>query len=190
MKQFSGYEAKKAATKENLPVGGYVAKILAAEEVTYSWGSVLLISFDIAEGQYKDFFANDYKNQDREDKKWRGTYRLRVPNDDGSEQDGWSKKSFNNAMYCIEDGNPGYHWNWNETTLKGKSVGVLFRNKEWEKDGKTGWFTECCALACVGDIRDGNFKMPKDKPLKVATASNSGTFYEVGGSISNGDLPF
>lgn len=74
MKQFSGYEAKKAVTRENLPVGGYVAKILNAEEMSYSWGAVLLISFDIAEGQYKDFFANDYKGQDREDKKWRGTY--------------------------------------------------------------------------------------------------------------------
>ena len=190
MKQFSGYEAKKAAVRENLPIGGYVAKILAAEEITYSWGSILLLSFDIAEGQYKDFFANDYRNQGREDKKWRGTYRLRIPNDDGSEQDSWSKRSFNNAMYCIEDGNPGYHWNWDETTLKGKTVGVLFRNKEWEKDGKTGWFTECCALACVGDIQDGNFKMPKDKPLKASTASNSGTFYEAGGSISDNDLPF
>lgn len=38
MKQFSGYEAKKAVTRENLPVGGYVAKILNAEEMSYSWG--------------------------------------------------------------------------------------------------------------------------------------------------------
>ena len=47
MKQFSGYEAKKAVTRENLPVGGYVAKILNAEEISYSWGAVLLVSFDI-----------------------------------------------------------------------------------------------------------------------------------------------
>lgn len=188
MKQFSGYEAKKAVSRENLPVGGYVAKIMNAEEISYSWGAVLLVSFDIAEGQYKDFFANDYKGQDREDKKWRGTYRLRIPNDDGSEQDGWSKRSFNNAMYCIEAGNPGYHWNWDETTLKGKTVGVLFRNKEWEKDGKTGWFTECCALACIGDIRDGNFKMPKDKPLNDKQTSSRG-FAEIP-SGSDDDLPF
>lgn len=114
--------------------------------------------------------------------------RLRIPNDDGSEQDGWSKRSFNNAMYCIEDGNPGYHWNWDETTLKGKTVGVLFRNKEWEKDGKTGWFTECCALACIGDILDGNFKTPKDKPLKDKETS-SGGFAEIPSSPDS-DLPF
>lgn len=95
MKQFSGFEAKKSAgARELLPAGGYVAKILNAEEVSYDWGNVLLISFDILEGQYKDFFAKDYKEQDREDKKWRGTYRLSEPKDDGSEKDGWTKRAF------------------------------------------------------------------------------------------------
>ena len=45
-------------------------------------------------------------------------------------------------------------------------TGVLFRNEEWEYNGNTGWSTRCCAFAAVGDIRDGNFKMPKEKPLK------------------------
>ena len=91
-------------------------------------------------------------------------------------------------MFCVEDGNPGYHWDWDESTLKGKTVGVLFRNREWEYNGKTGWSTECCALACVGDIRDGNFKMPKDKPLKEKAVSSDG-FAEVS-SGSDDDLPF
>ena len=152
--------------REQLPVGGYVAKILNAEEVTYSWGSVLEIYFDILEGAHAGFFKKDFDAQQGEDKKWRGKYRLSVPKDDGSEKDGWTKRTFNNAIYCIEDGNPGYHWNWDESTLKGKTVGVLFRNEEWEYNGNTGWSTRACALACVGDIKDGKFKMPKDKPLK------------------------
>ena len=166
MKQFSGFKAEKSTTREQLPVGGYVAKILNAEEVTYSWGSVLEIYFDILEGAHAGFFKKDFDAQKGEDKKWRGKYRLSVPKDDGSEKDGWTKRTFHNAIYCIEDGNPGYHWNWDETTLKGKIVGVLFRNEEWEYNGNTGWSTRACALACVGDIKDGNFKMPKDKPLK------------------------
>ena len=166
MKQFSGFKAEKSTTREQLPVGGYVAKILNAEEVTYSWGSVLEIFFDILEGAYAGFFKKDFDAQQGEDKKWRGKYRLSVPKDDGSEKDGWTKRTFNNAIYCIEDGNPGYHWNWDESTLKGKTVGVLFRNEEWEYNGNTGWSTRACALACVGDIKDGKFKMPKDKPLK------------------------
>lgn len=187
MKQFGGFEAKKSAAREPLPAGGYVAKILNAEEVSYDWGSVLLISFDIMEGQYKDFFAKDYKEQDREDKKWRGTYRLSEPKDDGSEKDGWTKRTFGNAIWSVEESNPGYHWDWNEVGLKEKIVGVLFRNREWEMNGNTGWTTECCALASVDDIRQGKYRQPKDKPLKTSGASNSNF---MPASDNSGDLPF
>lgn len=189
MKKFTGFEAKKSGgAREILPAGGYVAKILNAEEVSYDWGNVLLISFDILEGDYKDFFATDYKGQDREDKKWRGTYRLRIPNDDGSEQDGWTKRTFGNSIWSIEASNPGYHWDWDETKFKGKIVGVLFRNKEWEMNGNTGWTTECCSLTSVDDIRQGKFRQPKDKPLKATSVSSTGNSWQE--DNSNSELPF
>lgn len=189
MKKFAGFEAKKSGgAREILPAGGYVAKILNAEEVSYDWGNILLISFDILEGDYKDFFDADYSGQDIEDKKWRGTYRLREPKDDGSEKDGWTKRTLGNAIWAIEESNPGYHWNWDETTMKGKIVGVLFRNREWEMNGNTGWTTECCALTSADDIRKGNFRQPKDKPLKATSVSSTGnTWQEV---TSNSELPF
>jgi len=177
MKPFNGYKPEKIVSRETLPAGGYIAEILKAEEVPYDWGNVLVISFDIAEGQYKDHFEKDYKAQTNEDRKWRGTCRINIPKDDGTEKDAFTKKMFNNAMYAIEDSNPGYKWNWNETTLNGKKIGVLFRNKEWEYNGKTGWTTECYALASVNDIRSGNYKIAKDKPLKNK-------------SVSTGNLPF
>lgn len=188
MKQFSGFEAKKSgSSREKLPAGGYVAKILDAKEVEYSWGSVLLISFDIAEGEHKDFFKNDYGNQDVEDKKWRGTYRLRIPLDDGSERDGWTKRSFGNAIWAVENSNKGYHWDWDETSLKKKLIGVLYRNREWEMNGNTGWTTECCAFTSVEDVHQGTFKMPKDKPLKDKPASSAFTSVD---DEDDGELPF
>lgn len=188
MKPYNGFESKKSGgNHEPLPAGGYVAKILNVEEVSYQWGSVLLLSFDILEGAFKDFFGKDYRSQDLEDKKWRGTYRLRVPLDDGSEKDGWTKRTFGNAIWSVENSNPGYHWDWNEQGLKGKIVGVLFRNKEWEMNGNTGWTTECCALTSVEDIRNGKFRQPKDKPLKNKPVSETGTFYDV---KDDGPLPF
>lgn len=191
MKAFNGFEAKRSAAREPLPAGGYVAKIMGAKEETYTWGSVLVISFDIAEGEHKDFFATDYRQNDREDKKWRGTYRLSVPKDDGSEKDGWTKRTFGGAIWAIEESNPGYHWDWNEAILKGKSVGVLFRNKEWEMNGNTDWTTECCALDSVENIRNNAFKMPKDKPLKQKTAEGTVNPMEaVESSADDGDLPF
>ena len=52
-------------------------------------------------------------------------------------------------------------------------VGVLFRNFEWSMDdGRSGWSTECCTLVSVEDVRTGNFKQPKDKPLRNKTANN------------------
>lgn len=166
MKQFSGFEAKKSAgARELLPAGGYVAKILNAEEVSYDWGNVLLISFDILEGQYKDFFATDYRNQDREDKKWRGTYRLSEPKDDGSEKDGWTKRTFGNSIWSVEASNPGYHWDWNEAGLAGKVVGMLTRWEEWAYNGKTGWTARPFKFTDIANVRDGNVKLPKDKPL-------------------------
>ena len=46
-------------------------------------------------------------------------------------------------------------------------VGVLFRNFEWAMDdGRSGWSTECCTFVSVEDVRTGNFKQPKDKPIR------------------------
>lgn len=177
MRAFKGYEAKKqGGAREILPAGGYVAKILNAEEKRYSWGDVLLISFDISEGEHSGFFNKDYLENTNEDKKWRGTYRLNIPKDDGSEKDGWTKSTFGGAMWAVEESNQGYTWNWDEKSLKGKTVGVLFRNKEWEMNGNTGWTTECCKLESADDIRNGKFRMPKDKPLKNKSTNNSSDF--------------
>ncbi|VYS75622.1 Uncharacterised protein [uncultured Anaerotruncus sp.] len=189
MKPFNGYKAEKAAPREHLPAGGYVAEIKDAKEVEYSWGRVLVVSFDIAEGEKKGFFAADYRSQQQEDKKWRGTYRLTVPKDDGSENDGRSKRTFGGAMWAIENSNQGYHWDWNEAGLKGKLVGVLYREKEWEMNGNTGWFTECCAFTDAASIRAGSFQTPKPKPLaqKAAPAAPANDYLPI---PDDGDLPF
>ena len=188
MEKFSGFEPKKASGgRELLPAGGYIAKILNAEEVKYEWGKVIVISFDIAEGEYKDFFTKDYRAQTQEDKKWRGTYRLSEPKDDGTEKDSWTKNAFNNAIWSIQESNPGYHFDWDETKFKGKLVGVLFRNREWEMNGNTGWTTECCALTDVGSIKNNTFKVPKDKPLSKKTMAAAFPPVE---EEDDGDLPF
>ena len=173
MKAFNGLEIKKSvSTSEPLPAGGYVAKILNAKVEEYSWGEKLVISFDIAEGEYKDFFSKQYNENTREDKKWKGNFRLTVPNE-GNQYFDSQKRTFGNAIWAIEDSNSGYHWDWNESALKGKTVGVLFRNYEYDVDGRQGWSTECCTFVSVEDVRTGNFKHPKDKPLRNKTANNA-----------------
>ena len=173
-----------------LPAGGYVAKILNAKVDEYNWGEVLVISFHISEGEYKDCFSKQYKENTREDKKWKGNFRLTVPNE-GNQYFDSQKRTFGNAIWAIEESNPGYHWDWNEAALKGKMVGVLFRNREWEIEGKTGMTTEACTFVSVDDIRTNNFKTPKPKMLnKVASQTVNNSNFTVIDDGDLGDLPF
>ena len=176
IKSYNGFKPERTTARETLPAGGYVAKIMDATVISYDWGDVLKVDFDIAEGEYKGFFATDYRNNTNDDKKWRGTYRINIPNESNQYFDS-QRKSFNNLIACLEETNSGFHWAWDESALKGKGIGVLFRNKEWEYNGSTGWTTECCTVTTAKDIREGNFKMPKDKPLK-AKAANTGAYSE------------
>ncbi len=190
MKPFAGYEPKRQGNREPIPAGGYVVKVLNAEELTYNWGNVVEISFDISEGEKKGFFREDYKANTNEDKKWRGKYRLNEPKEDGSEQDSWTKNTFNGVMYAFESSNNGYRWDWNEAKLKGLTVGALFRNREWEMNGRTGWTTECCALIPAEEVRNRTFKQPKDKPL-AKKQSTAMTEQPVGfEQLDDDDIPF
>ena len=57
MKKWNGYETTQVrGEKRKLPVGGYVCKIIDANEEVYGWGNVVVIHFDIAEGPYKNFY--------------------------------------------------------------------------------------------------------------------------------------
>ena len=189
IKKYNGFAAEVTRAAEHLPAGAYVCKIIKAETQDYSWGQRLNVSIDIIEGEYKDFYANNYRNQQNEDKKWKGVLRLNVPNDDGSDKDEWTKRSFNNFTGVLEDANPGYKFDWDETKLKGKTVGVLFRNKEWEFNGRSGWATEAFSTALVGDIRDGKDFKIKDKPL-TAKNMNSSTNWASEDNSSSDELPF
>jgi len=185
MKRLNGYEKAAAySDSERLPVGGYVLKILDVKYQENKWGDVILLSFDINEGEQKDFFARNYKNQTGEDKKWKGTYRLRVPKDDGSEEDEPRQRRFKTTMQHFEESNQGHHWNWDEQTLKGKLIGALFNNKEYDFNGRHGFFTSCHSLVTVEKIRSGKFEVPADTLLKKSGNQTSSDPYTV--SIGDG----
>lgn len=149
---------------ERLPAGGYVLKILGTKVENYDWGNVLILRFDVAEGEHAGFYQQNYNDQ-TEDKKWKGTFRINLPKDDGSEKDDWAIKKLKGSMTAVEHSNDGYTWNWDERTLVGKLVGGLFGNKEWRMNGNSGFYTDCRRLCSVDKIRSGNFKIPEDKLL-------------------------
>lgn len=191
MKKYSDFKAERSSSgREILPAGGYVCQIISAKVDSNEWGETLVVAHDVCEGDYEGIFKRDYENNDREDKKWRGTFRLKLPKDDGSEQDAWKKRSFSNFIWAIEQSNPGFSWGWDEKKLKGKKVGLIYRNEEWEMNGRSGWTTKAAGSESVDNIREGKFRLLKDKPLPEARkAAAAQTFTELDDG-DDGDLPF
>lgn len=172
MRAFNNFEEakKKAAYRggAKLPAGGYVAKI---KEVRYEDGKdgnsdMIILAYDIAEGDYKDFFKKQFDENTAEDKKWKGRTTIYVPKDDGSERDQWTQTAFARWVNAFEDSNKDYFWDWDEKKWKGKMIGLIYGEVGAAIDGKPVEFTECRFPESVENIRTGNFKVPAFKTRK------------------------
>lgn len=162
MKKFGGYEeAKKEASyqgTQKIPTGAYVCKISNVRyEENSEWGDRIIVAFDVAEGEYKGFFKKQYEANTSEDKKWKGTARVRVPSDDGSEQDGWTKKAFARWTNALEQSNTNYTWNWDETKWKNKLIGIIFHEVGTVIDGREITYMEVAAPCSTQDAKNGTF---------------------------------
>lgn len=162
---------KEFTDRPKLPLGAYVCKIKQASVTDSGFGDQLCILFDIAEGDYNGYFTRDYAENTNANKKWRGVLRIWLPKDDGSDKDELTKRTLKGAITAIEKSNPGYLWNWDETSLVGKQIGVVFRNEEWAYEGKTGWAVRPFRAISIDNVRYGEFTLPKDKPLKNKSTS-------------------
>lgn len=197
MKKINNWDKVEAATdRPVLPAGAYPIMIKAAEEKHFQGNngafSRLEVSFDIADGEYKNFFADEYRSQTWDDKKWKGVFRLYVPKEDGTKEDEWTKKKFKAFTNAIEDSNAGYHWNWDESTLKGQCAVCIFRNEEWDYNGRTGWKAQPFIFISTKTYEEGKYKIPDDKPLegKVETIEKDFSDFEEVDEIDDSDLPF
>lgn len=169
MKKFGGFdEAKKAAAirpGEKLPAGAYVCKILGVkyEEGAEGRSDMIVMQFDISEGEYEGFFKKQYDADDRDDKKYKGQTRIYVPTDDGSEKDGWTKRSFAGWINALEQSNNGYVWDWNEKKWKGKTLGIVFGETGALIEGRSVVFTEARFGVSADEVREGKAPAAKFK---------------------------
>lgn len=129
MNKPANWDSVEAITGEykKLPAGGYVCSIVRAECTKSKNGKEMLkLAIDIAEGKYKDFYLNQYlqeQERNKEQAKWRGSYYQLTEGD--------SMGRFKGMLLNIEKSNPGYSWNWNEKSLEGKLFGGVFREEEY-----------------------------------------------------------
>lgn len=194
IKKFKDYATTKGYTDyEALPKGGYVMKIMGAEVCENSRRQYIKIGMDVAEGEYASFFEKAYRADQREDKKWSCNYLLSIPTDDGSEQDGWTKRKFRTFTDALEASNEGYHFDWDEQKFKGKLIGGLFNIREYEKnDGSIGSATNLARVTTVQKVREGKYKLPADKLIQrtaqVPVTADS-DFMKIPDTIAE-ELPF
>lgn len=190
MKQFNKFERKEQTEFELLPKGAYVIKFLSVkEEENANKGSrYLKIAFDIAEGEYKDFYKKLFDNSTKEDKKWPNDAVIYITSpDDNSEQ--WIIDNFNKFMTAVEDSNKDYHWNWDESTLKDKLVGAKFCIEQSEYDSKIYDHTKAKWFIAAQKIRDGKYgQLPNDKLIKSTSSSSPAN--EGFKTVDESEIPF
>lgn len=164
MKPSKRYEtARVIGDYEKLPAGNYVCKVLGVTEKTSQKGNNYFeIGIDIVEGEYAGFYERDWNNNRNEDKKWKGVFRLNVP-DDNSEDYIWN--NFRTFTDALEESNHDYHFDWNENKWKGLIFGGKFRNEEYDYNGRTGMTVKIAGCCPVGKVRDGSAGIMRDKLL-------------------------
>lgn len=157
-----GYDEAQASfdTKYITP-GWYAAAILKVGEGQTPNGSQYLeFAFDIIDGEFAQYYAKDFKAQTGTDKKWRGTVRFFT-----SER---ALPMLKAAITAIEESNPGYKFDWDDTTVKGKKVGVSIRREQYEAtDGTLKFTTRPFAFRDIKKVISGELEVPKDKLLKT-----------------------
>lgn len=175
MKPFADYDKTQTyGDYERLSLGGHICKILEVKTEQFSTKEgkpfeQLIFKIDIADpdpqaGYYQRKFAEDAR-LDALKAKWKGTYRLTVPEDSSED---YTKRTFKTFITSIEDSNPGYKWNWEEQQLVGKVFGGVFGIEEFmSESGNIIPFTRCRFVRGIENIKD--VEIPK---VRLADKSN------------------
>lgn len=147
--------------------GWYPCVILKAEATQTPWGvDSVTFSFDIIDGAFVRFYEKDYKAQTTEPKRWRGTLEQAI--------DDKGLPYFKGLITAIEESNPGFKFDLDETKLKGLKVGIGFRKEWYEKNGEDKYVVKAFAFRDIQKVISGELETPKDKPKRGTTGGVQG----------------
>lgn len=160
-----------------LPAGGYICRILKAEETTSRNGNkpMLKVAFDICDGEFTGYFMDSFQNrrnaaEDPSEVKWpfSGTKWIMF-----LDSEGHTNKDFKAFCTALEESGTKV-WKTDKNgdsiidanDLKNAEIGVIFRREESKYMNQTSWRTVPFRFRSVKSIEDGDFSVPEDKPLK------------------------
>lgn len=192
MKQFAGFKSEAPAAKyPMLPAGTYVAGIRNVKVDGAEPDQQLILRLDIIEGPEAGYYTKRYEHESGNTSgnypvRYKGDFRIQIPDPNNTKRPHpeWDLRSFNNAMWAIEQSNPGYKWDWNEAGLKGKIVGINVRESTYNSN----LFTKIGRLEDANAVRAGTVKtLPpqKEKEDKPVIDAASGM-----PMVATEDLPF
>ena len=135
MNKPQGYDDVEVGGGDYTPIelGGHKLIIKAIEEVRKVYSSYLKVSFDTApDDRQPNYYAEQYKSDTREQKKWGGVAYL-FPTD----KEGRTSKTFKQFCTSIErSNNSQIQWGAGfEASIVGKTVGGIFGEEEYVNAG-------------------------------------------------------
>lgn len=192
IKKPQGYDQAPAYTGEfqQLPKGKYVCVIKqVATQDSKNGNPQLVILYDIAEGEHKDFYQKMYdadKAQDSSGAKWRGVFKQNM--------EGKGLSWFKGIITSIERSN-NFTFQWdkenNEATMKGKKFGGIFRRRQYEAaNGNRPFTTELFQIRSVAGLAEAEVPedslLPETPPVgQMTQVQNTGTPSPVGDGFMN-----
>lgn len=173
MKPINNFDNVQAAGGFERPeADGYVCIIRHVED--HPDKEFIHLEVDIAEGKFKGYAAETAERA--------GFWPLRCNRFYGGKSVGFFKA----FIEAVQNTNKNYKWSWDESTLVGKGIGIVFREEEYlDRNGNVRSNIKPYEFKTAAEIREGSFTIPEPKRLAPAEASNTFDTAE-----SDDDLPF
>ena len=179
---YKNAEASIGGDYEKLPPGGYVCAI--KKVINNEGKSYLQIVYDIREGQYKDFYNNDWGK----DNEWAHTA-----------YHSYSEKAhgvFKGFLKAVDESNntdfaDQAEFGLDEQRLVGKTIGYIIGEEEYESNkGDIRTSLKVRRAVPVQVIREGRFKQPELKKLATKSATTEPLVPSKPDKANLDDLPF
>lgn len=171
MKAPRGYDKARPYSGESrkLTPGGHIVRIRnVTDEFDQNGSEFLMVTFDIEEGgEYDGFFNEKFKTNSQYNvgAAWPGSIKVYVYDRESGETSG----RFKGFIQAVEASNGGYNFaatNYNEHTLQGKLVGMVFGEDEYNVNGNRGWTVRARYAVPVSKVREG-IAPPRRRPLQT-----------------------
>ena len=174
-----------------LELGGHICQIMSVEETTSSTGKdMLIISLDTAQqDKQPGYYMEQWKNDDRQDKKW-GCRVFQLVLD----KDGNTNRGLKTFITAVEKSNPGFQVQWGDgfaACFKGRLIGGVFGREQYQNSyGDLKWSTKCVQFRSVEAIQKG-VDVPEDRYLNgQRPQQNPAAGFANLPDIPESDLPF